>query len=407
MYCLVVMIFSILITPQHISAAGPSQAETPSFLPFDQREQEYQARQSQMKSVSSHLVIENTNGSAAGEYILGDKLRIKATGIYARQIRKLLTDHTPATALKLYLDDVMMDGITPTVLQKQGESHALFIDFPLVRDPQQDANRRAWDELLGRTCRGYQMQLPVALAIGTGIPLQVDSPEPFRFHIVRTSVAWTVIAACMVIFLAAYTLLVKNAGALRETRNGQYSLGKSQMAFWGLLLVLTFTSLWILTGTMERIPQQVLILLGISGATGLSSIVIGQNKKSAKIARREARLEELLQKQERLHPILLKNAPETMETLQQYQAGIDSEIRQLAGKEPASVSSGFWRDIYDDGNGMSIHRMQVVAWTVILGAVFVRSVAQTMSMPEFPETLLLLLGISNGIYLGFKVPEKT
>jgi len=28
------------------------------------------------------------------------------------------------------------------------------------------------------------------------------------------------------------------------------------------------------------------------------------------------------------------------------------------------------------------------------------------SMPEFPETLLVLQGISAGTYLGFKIPEK-
>ena len=57
--------------------------------------------------------------------------------------------------------------------------------------------------------------------------------------------------------------------------------------------------------------------------------------------------------------------------------------------------------------GMSFHRVQVVIWTVVLGAVFIRSVTNGMSMPEFSETLLALLGISNGIYLGFKIPEKS
>jgi hypothetical protein len=50
--------------------------------------------------------------------------------------------------------------------------------------------------------------------------------------------------------------------------------------------------------------------------------------------------------------------------------------------------------------------VQVVIWTLVLGAVFVRSVLQTISMPEFPETLLVLMGISNATYLGFKTAEK-
>ncbi len=45
-------------------------------------------------------------------------------------------------------------------------------------------------------------------------------------------------------------------------------------------------------------------------------------------------------------------------------------------------------------------------WTIVLGMVFVGAVRQVMSMPEFPETLLVLMGISNATYLGFKIPEK-
>lgn len=45
-------------------------------------------------------------------------------------------------------------------------------------------------------------------------------------------------------------------------------------------------------------------------------------------------------------------------------------------------------------------------WTLLLGAVFVRTVTQLMTMPVFPESLLTLLGVSNLTYLGFKIPEK-
>jgi hypothetical protein len=37
--------------------------------------------------------------------------------------------------------------------------------------------------------------------------------------------------------------------------------------------------------------------------------------------------------------------------------------------------------------------------------VFAWTVANTCSMPEFENTLLVLIGISNGLYLGFKIPE--
>jgi hypothetical protein len=73
----------------------------------------------------------------------------------------------------------------------------------------------------------------------------------------------------------------------------------------------------------------------------------------------------------------------------------------------ACESRGFWRDICNDGNGASFHRLQVVIWTLVLGATFIQTVAKMMSMPEFSDTLLTLLGISNATYLGFKIPEKS
>lgn len=174
--------------------------------------------------------------------------------------------------------------------------------------------------------------------------------------------------------------------------------GKSQMAFWGLLVAVSFLGVWAATGTMERIPPQALVLLGISAATGLGAVVINASKSSSLES-------DLAQK-------LAAVKPPPAGATQQQQDAVGEEIKNLkmqldaARKPPPPVSHGFWRDICDDGNGMSFHRLQVVLWTLILGVIFVRSVTQVMTMPEFSDTLLLLMGISSGTYLGFKFPEK-
>ena len=41
-------------------------------------------------------------------------------------------------------------------------------------------------------------------------------------------------------------------------------------------------------------------------------------------------------------------------------------------------------------------------WTLVLGVIFVASVYNDLSMPEFSATLLGLMGISSGTYLGVK-----
>ena len=42
----------------------------------------------------------------------------------------------------------------------------------------------------------------------------------------------------------------------------------------------------------------------------------------------------------------------------------------------------------------------------MLGGFFIWSVCKVISMPEFSPTLLVLMGITNGTYLGFKPQEK-
>ena len=49
---------------------------------------------------------------------------------------------------------------------------------------------------------------------------------------------------------------------------------------------------------------------------------------------------------------------------------------------------------------------EIVVWTVVLGFVFVTEIYQSLAMPEFSATLLSLMGITSGTYLGFKFPEQ-
>ena len=68
---------------------------------------------------------------------------------------------------------------------------------------------------------------------------------------------------------------------------------------------------------------------------------------------------------------------------------------------------GFLLDLLSDANGVTLHRFQMLVWTVVLGIVFVFGVYRSLSTPQFDTTLLALMGIASGTYLGFKIPEKT
>jgi hypothetical protein len=67
-------------------------------------------------------------------------------------------------------------------------------------------------------------------------------------------------------------------------------------------------------------------------------------------------------------------------------------------------------DILSDDAGpgtrriITFHRFQIVVWTLVLGMVFVSNVLSDLVMPTFDSSVLMLMGISSGTYLGFKLP---
>ncbi len=70
------------------------------------------------------------------------------------------------------------------------------------------------------------------------------------------------------------------------------------------------------------------------------------------------------------------------------------------------IGSWFIQDILSDADAISFHRLQIAVWTVVLGIIFGVSVYNVLSMPTFSATLLGLMGISGGTYIGFKIPEN-
>ena len=403
---ILLMMFSALCAvPMGVAAQDPAQ-DTPPGVPLGQGPPKAEINTDGQRPELAIM------GKAEGNdfsYRLGQSLRIKATGEFFTLIEAELATSEPSKALRLYLDDVRMPNLPVSVSRVVGEK-ALTLTFHLVRNPYDDDNRKAWDTLLGQQHGGYLMKLPVALAVGNRLPWTVRTGQldpSIQVHVVEGSEAKWTLGIGLGMFVFAYFFLVKSTAALRDGKGGYYSLGKSQMVFWGLLVVLTFTGLWLLTGTMERIPPQVLILLGISGATGLSAIVIGNSKKDTQIAEHQAEITKLREEQQNLETIKLTAAASFPSVSEARLVEIKAKIAELSLPPAPAQSAGFWQDICNDGTGMSFHRVQVVIWTVVLGAVFIRSVANGMSMPEFSETLLALLGISNGTYLGFKIPEKS
>lgn len=85
------------------------------------------------------------------------------------------------------------------------------------------------------------------------------------------------------------------------------------------------------------------------------------------------------------------------------------EISDNRPRHQNAPSEGFFMDILSDDNGVSLHRFQNVAWTIIAIVVYLYKAAQITSgceLPELSSTLLALTGISSATYLAMKAKEN-
>jgi hypothetical protein len=338
---------------------------------------------------------------------LGDTLRLSATGNLAARIQEEIAKGDVRKVLSLHVRDVRIPNL-PIAVYSNGKGSGYYLNIDLQRNAADDDNRKAWEAFFAKDQEfhyGGAFDVNVALSVGTDLPISLR--DPVKFSITNSNSLWWTILPLAAAVIGGMIWLAKGTTALRDGATGPYSLGKSQMAVWGLIVAACFAGVWILTWRMERIPPQVLILLGISGSTALASLLIGSTKKSKL-------MDQLQQSQVEVISLNAQHAREvaaaangTAPPLPPPQLALaQSQVAAIQAQLSPMSTGSFWLDICSNGDGISFHRLQVVIWTLILATIFVWSVCHEISMPEFSETLLYLMGISNGTYLGFKYPEK-
>jgi hypothetical protein len=293
-------------------------------------------------------------------------------------------------------------------------------------------NKKTWIDLLGEPSA---LRRPVTLSVGLEDGSAFDS-----VHAKDNPVTMTVISpvyGLIAFFLIAVTLvllvwLVRSTNIIREPgpppapgKKRPYNLGRAQMAFWFFLIYASYLTIWLITGALDTITASLLALMGISAGTALSDLMIDNSKDAAKTnqvqdltAQKQALEQSIAETQPQLEaanesassaPADQSNRDSLNRQLTDSRtrlSQIDQQLRTLSAQQPATVSSGFLRDVLSDSSGYSFHRFQIFAWTIVLGIIFISSVYNSLTMPEFSTTLLGLMGLSAGTYIGFKFPEQ-
>ena len=177
------------------------------------------------------------------------------------------------------------------------------------------------------------------------------------------------------------------------------------MAWWFFLVLAAYLFIGVVTSNIATsINNTVLILTGISAATAIGSAVITVNKENSTLIQSQTAQAQVYV-QEKIKKV--QTDLKQMATARSDELKTELAILKTQDEKLKNISQGWYLDILNDADGVSFHRFQIAAWTLVLGIIFVVKVYQTLAMPEFDQSLLTLLGISAGAYIGLKLPEPT
>jgi hypothetical protein len=286
----------------------------------------------------------------------------------------------------LYFDGMAMNGIKPdkiTYLDTTLVHHSIRLFFKLIRDSQ---SYESWK---------YFFQYPLAiedramtLYVGYGENQPYDSDKKINLVLINKLNFTLIIGLIIVLFLilivlAANTNLLKNPPT--PSSPACYSLAKTQLAFWNFVVAAMALYIWTITGDCPYLSQTALILIGIS------TITIAGSKFVDKI-----------HSPDNINPPYLETAKLKANSTNQLPV-IDPPKVKIPFVSQAYT---FIMDILSDSNGLSVNRVQMVLWSIIIFIFLLQAVVKNLIFPELPDSLLILTGISNGTYVLLKTQEK-
>lgn len=346
---------------------------------------------------------------------LGERLRVTVAVAPGTQLPDV-------AQLALYLDGRRMPGIRgervgfPRMDDTVPGGIRQDYEFPLQRT---DSTRAIWADLIGQP-----RSLRTRLRAGVGLAAGPEFPNTAAAAVdIVVANGWLLALAVLlvggllglILYLGIKTSLLRDVSATgREPTVRPYSLAKTVMAWWTLILVGGFAGLWLVTNDAHDIvTTESLVLLGLVAATGATSVAVTRERADKKKGELQALFTERVVASAQATSLVARAAAPGVaaDPALVAQADRQSAVANAAAAaadqilQDAPTTGGFLRDLVSDDTGPNIHRLQNLVWNVLLGLVFVVGMYRTLVYPELGSTLLFLLGISNGVYIGLKIPE--
>ena len=206
----------------------------------------------------------------------------------------------------------------------------------------------------------------------TPTPVSAIPPPVFDGLAFWLFVLVEIVLVGIVAVLGARTALLRDADpSIADFTQRPYSLAKSQLAFWTVIIIGTYLYIFFVnpTGVVNVLNATALELLGISMATSAAAGVTGAP--TAPAAR---------------PPLPFSTQP-------------------VQPPAPSQRHLTYIDDILGDNQGINIHRLQMVLWTLVFGGVFVYLCFTGRRFPDFDQQVFILMGISSGTYVWFRRTE--
>ncbi len=355
--------------------------------------------------------------------ILNKTFKVKVTNL--KYWLEQNTDYKSSDCI-LFIEGKAFKGLVPDVLV----SKELVFDLRFKKDSE---NKKAWKSLVSSKDRNNRYSRDVSVAVG----IQKENQDQIQFQdskeakLIRMNADWyTYFMVFMIVGIISFIVLTIKSDVLRvsgpipEGSNSKgnpnrkpFSLARTQMALWFIIVIVSYVFIWIVTDDLSNLTNSVLGLIGISAATGLGAIVVDsskrndQQKQSQILAKKKIELEQekalLISEISTLTGTALADKQVSLKSKDGELTKISQELSEYIDLHiKPRESDGFINDLLHDDKGISFHRLQMIVWTIVLIGIFVFTVDTKLTMPEFDETLLALMGISGGTYIGFKLPEK-
>jgi len=356
----------------------------------------------------------------------------------------------------LFFDDVPDPKLKPIIqLGASGDdsSGPVTFCFAFSYKTTEDQAYRAWRDLLSRG--GFFRTSSITLGRPDGSLRARELRVAFK-QLMFVGLRFWIVAVIFVIIVFRVLWLMLLGRLVKE--GDKFSLGRTQMAFWFLVVLGAYLFIGVATGMwMGTISEQALALMGISATAGGAAVVIQEKKEASAAANRETE-EQLHDHKSALRAAMADNAKTDNVPLLAVQlsdtilhlAKVSAKVvrAKATARLPSAGASfsgskttekwrgftaewkalkanlatfkakcrdflspakwwGFFRDIVSNTDGVTLSRVQVLVWTVVLGFVFGMHVVVDLAMPELDIKMLALMGISSGAYLGFKFPERS